>query len=100
MNNASAPLTSKVNNEATAGAAGVPSRIVTVKLVLSDLEAAELFGCSRAHWRNLHRMGLCPAPIKLGRSTRWQREELIDWCNAGMPPRHRWSWSAKREDRR
>ena len=62
-------------------------------IFLSDRQAANLLGCSRSHWRNLHRLGLCPAPIHLGHSTRWRRDELIAWVNAGAPVRHQWRWN-------
>ncbi len=61
-------------------------------MVLSDAQAAGLLGCSRSHFRNMNRLGLCPAPVKLGRLSRWRRAELIAWVNAATPPRHRWNW--------
>jgi len=67
-----------------------PGRVKSI--VLSDAQAAELLGSCRSHFRNLHRMGKCPAPVKIGRSTKWREAELIDWLNAGCPPRHRWHW--------
>ena len=61
-------------------------------LALADHEAAALLGCSRSHFRNMDRLGMIPAPVRLGRSTKWRRDELIDWLNANCPPRHRWNW--------
>ena len=63
-----------------------------IALALADHEAAALLGCSRSHFRNLHRQGMIPAPVRLGRSTKWRCNELVDWLNAGCPPLHRWHW--------
>ena len=68
-------------------------------LLLSDTEAAALLGSSRSHFRNMHRLGNCPAPIKFGRSTKWRKAELIDWINEGSPPRHRWHWNRNKGGR-
>ena len=61
-------------------------------LAVNDREAASLMGISRAHWHVLVRDGRAPAPVKMARSSRWRRLELIAWLNAGCPPRHRWKW--------
>lgn len=65
-------------------------------LIISDEGVGDLLGVSRSHFRNMVRKGMAPAPIKLGRSARWRTAELVDWVNAGMPPRHRWNWKAGR----
>ncbi len=64
-------------------------------LALADHEVATMLGCSRSHWRNLHRLGMTPASVNIGRSTKWRRDEVIDWLNADCPPRHRWHWHGK-----
>ncbi len=69
-------------------------------LVLSDQQAAGLFGCSRSHWRAMQKLGQVPAPIKIGRNTRWRRAELVDWLNANCPPQHKWKWTPKRKSGR
>jgi hypothetical protein len=38
----------------------------------------------------MHAGGLIPAPRHIGRSTRWSRRELVDWIDAGCPPRSEW----------
>ena len=82
-----------------------PSDPATVKAVLgtvgeamllSDVQATALLGDSRAHFRNLVRLGLAPRGLKCGHLTRWRRQELIDWINSGMPPVTRWHWGGKR----
>ena len=64
----------------------------TESLLLSDAQCADLLGCSRSHFRNMLRLGLCPAALKWGRLSRWRRAEIEDWVAAGMPPRHKWNW--------
>ncbi|MCA9220071.1 MAG: hypothetical protein KDA71_07065 [Planctomycetales bacterium] len=36
-----------------------------------------------------------PRPIAIDRCIRWRRQEILDWCEAGMPRRH--EWEAMRE---
>lgn len=51
---------------------------------------ANLLMVSERHvWALNARMEL-PAPIRLGRSTRWSISELEAWQLAGCPPRDRW----------
>lgn len=71
------------------------ARAAPTALVLSDAQAATMMGCSRSHWRSMDRLGQVPASVKLGRSTKWRRDEVIDWLNAGCPPRHQWRWRPK-----
>jgi predicted DNA-binding transcriptional regulator AlpA len=35
-------------------------------------------------------LALIPRPIKLGKSLRWHRQEILDWVAAGGPPRAEW----------
>jgi predicted DNA-binding transcriptional regulator AlpA len=72
--------------------------------------AATLFGMGVSTWWRSTALGTTPAPIKIGRSTRWRLEELRAWMEAGCPRRERWTEmyppaartmpekSAKRED--
>ena len=62
-----------------------------VPLLLTAEQAAALAGVSRSHWWSLHSAALVPMPIKLGRATRWRRDELEQWVAAGCPPRHEWN---------
>jgi excisionase family DNA binding protein len=71
----------------------------SAEAVLTDKEAADLLKCSRSHFRNMNRLGQCPAPVKFGRSSRWRYDELIDWLHAGCPPRHRWHWDGDKSSR-
>ena len=34
--------------------------------------------------------GSGPLPVRMGRAVRWPRQELVEWFNAGSPPRCRW----------
>ena len=68
-------------------------------ILLSDLQAAKYLGASRSHFRNMHRLGQCPQPVKLGRSTKWRKAELEDWAEAGLPPVHQWDWAKYRARR-
>ena len=59
-------------------------------LLLDSGRAAALCGVGRSLWWSLHSAGRVPLPVKLGRRTLWRRDELIDWINAGLPPRDKW----------
>jgi excisionase family DNA binding protein len=66
-------------------------RVDSLPLGLSGAEAAALLGVSESHFYNLHRTGrLGPLPVRMGRAVRWSRTELVDWFEAGSPPRTRW----------
>ncbi len=60
------------------------------KLLLSDKEAAELLGIGRTLLWGLHSAGKIPLPVRLGRRTLWNVEELRNWTAAGCPARDRW----------
>lgn len=47
--------------------------------------AARLCSLSRSAFYNLVNSGRAPRPIKLGRSARWRRQELLDWIVSGCP---------------
>ena len=51
---------------------------------------AKLLGVSRRHIQALDSSGRIPAPIKLGRCSRWSIEEIRRWSAAGGPSRVRW----------
>ena len=59
-------------------------------LLIDAREGARLLGICRAHFLRLDSAGRVPAPVRLGRRTLWNREELILWCNAKCPGRDRW----------
>jgi len=66
------------------------------KLLLSATEAAVLCGVSRSLWWSMHSAGKVPLPIRLGRRTLWNFEELRSWSAAidaktgQLPNRERW----------
>ncbi len=63
--------------------------IETIGLTAAD--AAVLLGISESHFYCLHKTGrLGPLPVRMGRAVRWSRLELVEWFNAGSPPRVRW----------
>ena len=58
--------------------------------VVDAAEAAAYLKISRAHFYKLVKSGRAPGPIRLGRATRWLRQELDEWLAAGAPPRVKW----------
>lgn len=61
------------------------------RTLLLDLEeVASRLGISRAHAARLNASGRLPRPIHLGRSVRWNAQELERWTLAGCPARVRW----------
>ncbi len=68
---------------------GDQTAIETIGLTAAD--AALLLGISESHFYCLHKTGrLGPLPVRMGRAVRWSRQELVEWFNAGSPPRSRW----------
>jgi predicted DNA-binding transcriptional regulator AlpA len=65
--------------------------IAPLPLLVTARRAAGLCGLSEATWWRLHASGKCPAPVKIGKSTRWRVEELRAWTEAGCPDRQTWS---------
>jgi excisionase family DNA binding protein len=54
-------------------------------LLIPVREVARMLGISpRSVWR-LHRTRKLIAPVKIGGSVRWRRDELQRWVNAGCP---------------
>ena len=60
------------------------------KLLLRPDEVADMLGVSRSQLYKLHSSGRFPLPVRLGRSTRWRKRELIEWTDAGCPSRAQW----------
>jgi excisionase family DNA binding protein len=66
-------------------------RVPSSPLGLSAADAAALLGVSESHFYSLHRTGrLGPLPVRMGRAVRWSRKDLVDWFEAGSPPRNKW----------
>jgi excisionase family DNA binding protein len=59
-------------------------------LLVTAREAAKLLGISERHFRKLVASGGAPRPVRLGRSVRWNVDELRAWTAAGSPSRERW----------
>lgn len=53
-------------------------------------EAAALLGISESFLFQLDKAGRIPAPVRIGRCTRWRRAELLNWLAAGSPCRMKW----------
>ena len=66
-------------------------------LLLKDREVAALLGVSRRHVATLRASGRMPAPVRLGCSVRWQRDEIEGWIAAGCPARERWEEMRERK---
>lgn len=54
-------------------------------------EAAQLCRVSLTHWDRLTANKQNPEPIRLGRSVRWLRAELLRWLESGAPDRETWN---------
>jgi predicted DNA-binding transcriptional regulator AlpA len=59
-------------------------------LLISDVQAAALCGCSRSHWHVMRAAGKLPPSVRLGRKVIWRRAEIIAWINAGCPDTRTW----------
>ena len=55
-----------------------------------DEEVAKLLSISERHVWALDSSGRIPTPIRLGRSVRWNVDELCAWQDAGCPARDEW----------
>ena len=53
--------------------------------------AAKLCLVSLPHWDRLTANAKNPEPIRLGKSVRWLRDELLRWLAAGAPDRETWN---------
>jgi len=59
-------------------------------MAISARELADLLGISmRQVWR-LNSAGKLPRPVRIGGSVRWNRQEIMDWFEAGCPDRKTW----------
>jgi predicted DNA-binding transcriptional regulator AlpA len=66
-------------------------------VLLTDIKGLErmLGRDERSLWRDLS-AGKLPAPIKLGKLTKWRVAEIRDWVAAGCPDRVTWKALTKR----
>lgn len=60
-------------------------------LLISDVQAAALCGCSRSHWHTLAAAGKVPPSVRLGRKRLWRRQEIESWIQAGCPSGDVWA---------
>ncbi len=54
-------------------------------VLLSKEEACKLLRCSMRHLENTVNDGLMPKPIRIGKSPRFRRDELLKWIEDGCP---------------
>lgn len=59
-------------------------------MLITARDAWALCGLSRAAWYKANAAGKVPRPVKIGGATRWRRDELVRWIEAGCPSRNRW----------
>ncbi len=64
--------------------------IQTERILIDAKEAAALCGLGISTWYNLVASGKVPDSVRLGRSVKWRREELLAWIDAGCPARTAW----------
>jgi predicted DNA-binding transcriptional regulator AlpA len=63
----------------------VPPAVAVAAELLRDRDAAALLSISVASlWRDTA-AGRLPAPVKIGRKTRWRRSALLAWIERGCP---------------
>lgn len=60
-------------------------------LLVDAKEAAALCGVGVSTWYNLVACGKTPNSVRLGRSVKWRRNELVAWIAAGCPSRDKWN---------
>lgn len=66
------------------------AELIRESLLLTAEECAALAGVGVATWWRRDAAGLCPRAIRIGRTTRWRRAELLAWIEAGCPRREEW----------
>ncbi len=64
-------------------------------LLVTKHEVANMLGVSIRTIQNRSRDGQMPKPIRLGQLSRFRKQEIIDWINAGCPHKDDWTWAPK-----
>lgn len=64
--------------------------IAASRRLINATATAEKVGKSKSGFLKDWRSGRTPAPVRLGRSVRWDEAELDAWILAGCPCRERW----------
>jgi excisionase family DNA binding protein len=59
-------------------------------VLIDVVQAAKMLSVNRSTVFKLTSVGKFPRPVKLGRATRWPKEELLAWIKAGCPSREKW----------
>jgi len=61
-------------------------------LLVDTRQVAKMLSVSPRKLWQMYNSGEMPSPIRIGRSVRWNYEELRAWVNAGCPPGDEWRW--------
>jgi excisionase family DNA binding protein len=56
-------------------------------ILIGRIQVAELLGCSPGHIDNLDAARRIPAAVRVGRLKKWPRAAILEWIEAGCPPR-------------
>ena len=64
--------------------------------LLTIQETADMIGVSKRHFHRLYMNGEAPAPVRLGRLTRWRMSDLDKWLND--LPQERYHHEKKNEE--
>lgn len=59
-------------------------------MLLTAAQTAQALGVSVRTLRAWDSAGRIPAPVRIGRSTRWDAADLREWVAAGCPGRREW----------
>lgn len=59
-------------------------------MLITVNDTASLLRVSRRQVFKLIASGRCPEPVRIGRSVRLNRQELLQWIEAGCPAREEW----------
>jgi predicted DNA-binding transcriptional regulator AlpA len=59
-------------------------------MLIDAIEVARIVGHSLRFVRRLDASGMMPAGIRIRRSVRWRRAEIVAWVDAGCPTRAKW----------
>jgi len=70
----------------------------TPRRLIPASASADKVGKSKSGFLKDWRAGRTPAPIRLGRSVRWDESELDAWIAAGCPCRERWETMKEARD--
>jgi predicted DNA-binding transcriptional regulator AlpA len=82
------PAADPVEALAAHPAAGRPKSLAAAveALLLTARAAAQLCGVSVATWHRWNAAGRCPAPVRIGATVRWRRDDVTSWTAAPRGP--------------